>query len=475
MADRTYLELSEAQGVAHKFYEVIIDGSEVTIRFGRIGTKGTTQKKSYPSPEKAKADAGKKIASKRKKGYADAVMGERKKRAVSRREVTSTKSTASGAPVLWKLETKTTAFGISIDDQQCWVGNEAGRVICVNHEGAFQREFKLPDGVKCLVADSAWLYAGCDDGNVYDLTGKLPTVAYAIADDVDIYWLDIADAVLGVADALGKVHVFNHEDEEQWSKKSTGSHGWMVRCDEIGVYHGHSAGVTMYDWDGGDKIWHRKTQGNVLFGWQEEDSVYAGTSSGVIHGFTKQGEEQVTCNCDKAVYSCATAEGGKYIFAGDNSSTIYCFDGSGKRLWKMATGCGSALSMQYRNEKVFVVTTGGILACIDASESAIKSAQAGKVPKVKNIKAPTQAANVATVDTAVETTRDSGDGIVVECYKKSGRIRVRAISSGYKKTWNVQFPKNLRQEGAKFVVEELRESSRGGFYRVRGNIRRLEE
>ena len=473
MADRTYLELSEEAGVSHKFYEVVIDGCDVTIRYGRIGTNGTTQKKTHASPEKAQADAKKKLASKRKKGYAEAVMGERKKRPVSRREVASQKSTANVSPVLWKFDTGNTAFGISIDGERCWVGNEKGRVICVDPSGGFQREFKLPDGVKCLVSDDAWLYAGCDDGNVYDLTGKLPRVAYEIAANVDIYWLDIADAVLGVADAPGKVHVFNHEDEEQWTSKSAGSAGWMVRCDEIGVYHGCSSGVTMYDWDGGAKIWHKKTRGNVLFGWQEEDTVYAGTSDGTVHGFTKQGEEQITCKCDRAVYSCAAASGGKYVFAGDNASSIYCFDHDGKRLWKLGTGCGSALSMQYHDEKVYVVTTSGMLACIDASETAIESAKAGKVPKAKSIKAPKAVA--ASSSTEVETTSDSSGGVVLECYKKGGRVRVRTVSKGYKKSWNVQFPRNLRQDGAKFVVDEIRESSRGGFYRVYGDIRRLDE
>ena len=46
--EKTYLELSEDNGVAHKFYEVIVKGSEVIIRYGRIGTTGNTQSKTYP-------------------------------------------------------------------------------------------------------------------------------------------------------------------------------------------------------------------------------------------------------------------------------------------------------------------------------------------------------------------------------------------------------------------------------------------
>ena len=66
---------------------------------------------------------------------------------------------------------------------------------------------------------------------MYDLGGKVPRVAYEISDDVDIYWLDIKDGVLGVSDAQGNVAVFNHEDETQWRLSPgarRGRAGWMV-------------------------------------------------------------------------------------------------------------------------------------------------------------------------------------------------------------------------------------------------------
>ena len=37
----------------------------------------------------------------------------------------------------------------------------------------------------------------------------------------------------------------------------------------------------------------------------------------------------------------------------------------------------------------------------------------------------------------------------------------------------MQFPKDLRELGAKYVVDELRESGSGGFYRAHGTIRKL--
>lgn len=475
MAEKTYLELSEDQGVSHKFYEVTVDGPVMTIRYGRIGTDGTSKSKEFPSNEAAAKEAAKKANAKRRKGYEDSVVGVRQKRSTTRRAVTSTKSSAKAAPILWKFDTGRSAFGIFVDEDGCWVGNEEGRIFSLDHDGQSMRDFKLPDGVKCIVSDGDWLYAGCDDGNVYDLTGKVPFVAYEIDKDVDIYWLDIADGVLGVSDDAGNVHVFNHEDVTQWKKRSPGSNGWMVRCDEIGVYHGHSAGVTMYDWEDGSEIWNKKTGGQVLFGWQEESTVFAGCGDNSVYRFNKQGESGPVYKTDSTVYSCAATADGEFVFAGDNKSSIYCFAESGERLWKISTECGSALSMQFFNDRLYVVTTSGIMACIDAAQDAITAAEAGVVPKVKDIKARAADASTGNVGSIadVETTSDTGEGVLVECYKDGGKVRVRVLSDGYEGGWNVQFPKNLREAGARFVVAEVRESARGGFYRAFGDIRRL--
>jgi outer membrane protein assembly factor BamB len=451
---------------------VIVNDTQVTIRYGRIGDTGQIQTKTYPTAVKAKAEATKKINEKLKKGYEPSVMGLRQKRSITRRQVTSTASTATQAPILWKFKANSAAFGIFIDRDRCWVGNQAGQVFALNHQGKVINQFKLPEGVKCLVADDAWIYAGCDDGNVYDLTGKLPRLAYAVDQDVDIFWLDIKDGLLGVSDANGGVTTINHDDESQWTRLSQGQASWMVRCDENNIYHGHSGGVTMYDRQEGRMIWHQKTPGGVLFGWLEASTVYAGTSDRKIYSFSKQGEVGVVYQCDAPVYSCAAALDGKYVFAGDNSSSIYCFSQNGDRLWKLGSGCGSALSMQFFEHLIYIVTTDGTLACIDASETAIADAQVGTVPQATIIKAP-QGEGIAP-STTLETTTNSSTGVIVECFREGNKLRIRVVSPDFNPNWKVQFPMDIRQEGQRYWVEEVRESANGGFYRVYGDIKRLE-
>ncbi|KAF0248902.1 MAG: hypothetical protein FD167_1693, partial [bacterium] len=441
------------------------------------------------------AEAQKKINEKLKKGYEQATQGVRKKRTVTRRviEEDSTPSTTTSskkrgatpsvnviaapsvvvqnnsAPLLWKFDTGASTLGIFVNASLCWVGNEAGKIFALNHKGEVHSKFKLPEGVKCIVADNDWLYAGCDDGNVYDLSGKTPRIAYEIAEDVDIYWIDIWDAILTVSDANGNVTAVNHEDESQWTKKSSGYRGWMVRCDDIGIYHGHSKGVTMYDWEDGKFIWEKPTNGMVNFGWQEESSVYACTDTGKIYAFSKKGELLHTYTCDRTIYACATAENGKYVFAGDLNS-IYCFNEEGKRLWKLATNCGAPQSMQFYQDRLYIVTHHGFLACVDVSETAITAAQIGNLPKTVAITAPA-VSEISAI--GLETTSDQSTGVMVECFREGKDLRVRVISTGYNRDWNCQFPKGIREEGARYLVDEVRQSQNGGFYRAFGNIRKL--
>ncbi|MFI5845804.1 WGR domain-containing protein [Catenuloplanes sp. NPDC051500] len=473
-ADTTYLELSEDSGSAHKFYEVTVDGTDLTVRYGRIGDAGQVTRKSFATPDKAKSEASKKIGEKVRKGYAPAVAGGRAKRSISRRAIVSTVSTAKRAPILWRYSSGSAAFGIFVDDDVCMVGNESGMITTLSHSAEVLRQFRLPDGVKCIVADDGWIYAGCDDGNVYDLSGKVPRLAYRIDPSIDIYWLDIHDGVLGVSDSGGGISAIDHEDEFLWRRAGRGTSGWMVRCDADAVHHGHSSGVTSYDWRTGAEQWHTST-GSVLFGWQEPGRLYAGTSTRQVVELGKDGSHRRTYRCDAAVYSCAASADGRYVFAGDSSSSIYCFDAAGNRLWKLATGCGSAFSMQYHDERLYIVTTNGTLACIDASEAAIHAAQGGTIPQAVDVKAPPRMAPVAPSSTVeiIHDLADSPDGVVVECIEDAGRLRIRVVSAGFHQSWQVQFPKGIREPGARYVVTGIREAARGGFYRAFGDIRRL--
>ena len=60
-----------AEGNSNKFWEIAVQGVEVTVRYGRIGTSGQSSVKSFPDGGAAAQQAAKLIAEKTAKGYVE--------------------------------------------------------------------------------------------------------------------------------------------------------------------------------------------------------------------------------------------------------------------------------------------------------------------------------------------------------------------------------------------------------------------
>ncbi|HZN95972.1 MAG TPA: WGR domain-containing protein, partial [Myxococcales bacterium] len=58
-------------GTSKKFWEIALEGTSFTVRFGRMGTSGQVQQKTFGSADKASAEHDKLVAEKLKKGYAE--------------------------------------------------------------------------------------------------------------------------------------------------------------------------------------------------------------------------------------------------------------------------------------------------------------------------------------------------------------------------------------------------------------------
>ncbi len=66
---KRYFEFND--GKSSKFWEISHQGSEMTTRWGKIGTGGQSKTKSFATPEKAAAETAKIIATKVKEGYVE--------------------------------------------------------------------------------------------------------------------------------------------------------------------------------------------------------------------------------------------------------------------------------------------------------------------------------------------------------------------------------------------------------------------
>ncbi len=58
-----------AEGKSNKFWEITVAGTDVTVRFGRIGSAGQTNTKSLPDAAAAAKHADQLIGEKTGKGY----------------------------------------------------------------------------------------------------------------------------------------------------------------------------------------------------------------------------------------------------------------------------------------------------------------------------------------------------------------------------------------------------------------------
>jgi predicted DNA-binding WGR domain protein len=61
-------------GNSAKFWEVRVAGSDLVVRFGRLGTEGQLQVKTFPTSEAAHKHADKLIAQKTRKGYVECAL-----------------------------------------------------------------------------------------------------------------------------------------------------------------------------------------------------------------------------------------------------------------------------------------------------------------------------------------------------------------------------------------------------------------
>ena len=56
---------------SHKFWNIDVSGKSFTVTYGKVGSAGQSQTKTFPTPEKAQAEADKLIREKTGKGYVE--------------------------------------------------------------------------------------------------------------------------------------------------------------------------------------------------------------------------------------------------------------------------------------------------------------------------------------------------------------------------------------------------------------------
>lgn len=145
-----------------KFWEVSVEGSTVTVRFGKIGTNGQTQAKAQATPEKAKTEHDKLVKEKTGKGYVEVTT------------VAVAPSAAVPAPAVERKKAKgerPAKVEEAVADEPGWIDAPNGyrvalldgKIACRNAKGnklaSVPKELKESDAVQVLEDVRDWLVA----------------------------------------------------------------------------------------------------------------------------------------------------------------------------------------------------------------------------------------------------------------------------------------------------------------------------
>ncbi|WP_434688016.1 DNA alkylation repair protein [Pseudanabaena minima] len=273
----------------------------------------------------------------------------------------------------WKLP----AWALYANHQGVWMGNRDGLVIAFDHQGQISNQFQLPKITRCLIANEQSIYATCDDGNLYDLGGKLPRAVYnarsdavSIWYDFLIYGLDYDRDRFHIIDFYGRITQLDAQLQLQWQKQVNQGRSWFFQADDYAIYQGHNQGVSAYAIASGKLLWSCDTAA-VLCGVLTEDTVIVGTSDCHIYELSKTGDIKAKNNeikifavCDGAPYACAISEDQQVIFVADHQGGLYAFNRRGDKLWQQSLSCGVILSMCCVGDRLYGTTTEGTILCL---------------------------------------------------------------------------------------------------------------
>lgn len=262
-----------------------------------------------------------------------------------------------------------------VDDQGCWLCLRDGRIVVLNHQGALIQQYQLPKDSHCLALLDETPYVACQDGNLYELTGKLPQAVYDLRPLNQTYYqylilaLEAGQHHLAVADACGYLEVINTELRRQWQHHEPDHwQSWFLGSDEQTLYQGHYRGVTAYDLSTGKRQWFQALETPVLCGLVTTDSLIIACGNRTLYRLgkvpdLKTQEVSVTpfYTSTDIPYCLALAEDRTSFWLGTHNSRLERLDFTGTVKDDIQLGVGGITAIQAWREALYATTGQGIV------------------------------------------------------------------------------------------------------------------
>jgi outer membrane protein assembly factor BamB len=182
----------------------------------------------------------------------------------------------------------------AVNAQGIWLGVWDGQLFVVDHQGDEIQRYALPKPSHALtiVGEEPWV--SCDDGNLYDLTAKLPESIYTVRPEGDLHYHYIIWAIESCADGVVIADAYGH----LWRLLPDLSLGWhyhspqcwqgcWVGVDATQVYWGYYHGVIAFDLQTGKEVWRVALPAPVLCGAVLDHEVIVGCSDRSLYRLAK--------------------------------------------------------------------------------------------------------------------------------------------------------------------------------------------
>lgn len=463
-----------------------VNGHPHSFKLTKKGVKSFGKKltkKVVEAPKRGKqivSKRGKKIAEKPKRGKKAA----KPKRASRARIHHAQTSTQMQPELVWAFtpEDATIGTGLFVNDNYVYFCEGSSVYVLNPLSGQIIRKINFENNsrVNCIVGDHNWLYCGLNNGEVYDLTNEVPRLMITFNSESNnliksIEWIDVYDGYIAI-DAHGTCALLNMEGDIIWRNDGFSTNRF-VRTDGNYIYHCRNNDVTAYRFMTGEVVWTGNGGPAVTFGSMDTDHIY--TAPFEVRALRKSDGElmkQYFGNIPWAVSTNERFEDGEpnQIFTSDTLNLIYCYDKETCELkWIVKIPDNSkGVSLQYFKGYLYCTTDRGSIFCYNV-KNIIKSSNTSNVNYVTN------EGNIEVVVPSdnIEVSSNRSGKILVQVVNDGTkeRIRVDPSETGFNSDLNIQFPRNLRTPGSKFLVDDLVLNNQGTFYRVKGNILKYKE